>query len=762
MATPSSKQNPGATPTHLTSSPRPSGPLTRPISHKSPSTRTPSASGYAHNHQLTSTHQNATPLAATAGADDPVTLSSPSALLALGGYGGISPSPAVHDALVAPGMHDSDIQALGMQGLKLGSARDSDEERRRHIEDVIQLLRTRVAGRGVCREGIERLGQLEGFESIWQEDSLSIAGNFVDLEIEFYRAQNTVKDVSLNIATPEATDGERQEATAVLKRDLIETPHDGGRMSWKTLAKFHENLQWLAKHDRLSQEVNCFEAIEGLYESLKRIWDEEGNHRKFSGIYDHLCSGWVGQPCLHQGGRIGLNLEYWVHQARILDAKQKNASPDDMAIDQPSETLMESESGSRDGKWDIIIECEEGYPSLRVSKEWVNSEVFTVVHNNGNEPSSSSEIGGTGVTVVNWADPPATLSSQNQQDAMALDSGMLGAAPNRRFVARMEPPLELPILAASDIYRHLGIQMPQEFKMVTYDGLLAPGWSPLSAAGAMGLGPEEASQLGRRRRKMAVQTVDQDGKPCTKQHSYTFQPFESVAGRTIRDIPFAHPRQLADILPTLRQYAFLANMIRNVFSPPSKNNDSRKVPQADSPKSPANQLKFTEPGKPKKDVIILSNKDPNEEKLDQLLKGFSDTGRTMKNKGKDHAEGIDEDANEVKVDVTLRTQLGQAPVVMLLFTVNDLPGSAEPAEEKTTISKVSVSLEVGLNGRISVVDMTGLLDHSSSLGDMDGADGQKNEVIELQNKIARVLEISQDIGTLVEWILRWLQQRKGR
>ncbi|KAE8328321.1 mediator of RNA polymerase II transcription subunit 1-domain-containing protein [Aspergillus sergii] len=765
MATPSSKQNPGATPTHLTSSPRPSGPMARPISHKSPSTRTPSASGHAHNHQPTLTHQNATPLAAATGADDPVTLSSPSALLALGGYGGISPSPAVHDVLVAPGMHDSDIQALGMQGLKLGSARDSDEERRRHIEDVVQLLRTRVAGRGVCREGIERLGQLEGFESIWQEDSLSIAGNFVDLEIEFYRAQNTVKDVSLNIATPEATDGERREATAVLKRDLIESPEDGGRSSWKTLTKFHENLQWLAKHDRLSQEVNCFEAIEGLYESLKRIWDEEGHHRKFSGIYDHLCSGWVGQPCLHQGGRIGLNLEYWVHQARVLDSKKKKVSPDDMAIDQPSESSMDGESGNHNGKWSIIIECEEGYPSLRVSKEWVNSEVFTVVNNNANEPSSN-EMGGSDVAVVNWADPPATLSSQGQQDAMALDSGMLGAAPNRRFVARMEPPLELPILAASDIYRHLGIQMPQEFKMVTYDGLLAPGWSPLSAAGAMGLGPEEASQLGRRRRRMAVRSVDQDGKPCTKQHSYTFQPFESVAGRTMRDIPFAHPRQLADILPTLRQYAFLANMIRNIFSPPSKNDDNRKDAETDSLNSPASQLKFTEPGKPKKNVITLSNKDPNEKKLDRLLKGLHSTDR-MKEKGKDttksNAEGIDDDVDEIKVDITLRTQLGQAPVVMLLFTVNDPPGSAESAKEETTISKVSVSLEVRLNGRVSVVDMTGLLEHSSSLGDMDVqmTDGQKNEVIELQNKIARVLEISQDIGTLVEWILRWMQQRKG-
>ena len=209
-------------------------------------------------------------------------------------------------------------------------------------------------------------------------------------------------------------------------------------------------------------------------------------------------------------------------------------------------------------------------------------------------------------------------------------------------------------------------------------------------------------------------------------------------------------------------------MIRNIFSPPSKNDENRKDAQTDSSKNLVSQLKFTEPGKPKKDVIILSNNDPNEKKLDRLLKGFNNTDRTMKDKGKDtfksNANGGDDNADEVKVDVTLRTQLGQAPVVMLLFTVNDPTDSAESAKEETTISKVSVSLEVGLNGRVSVVDMTGLLDHSSGLGDMDVqmTDEQKNEVSELQSKIARVLEISQDLGTLVEWILRWMQQRKSR
>ncbi|KAH1551474.1 hypothetical protein KXX57_008606 [Aspergillus fumigatus] len=697
--------------------------------------------------------------------EDTVTFSSPSALLALGGYGGISPSPAGHDALVVPSMNEHDIQALGMQGIKLGSARDNDEERKRHIEDVVQLLRTRISGRSVCREGIERLVQLEGFESIWQEDNINIAGNFVDLEIEFHRGQNVVKDVSLSYATPDATDGERrEEATAVLKRDLVQNPDDGERGSWKSLAGFHGNLQWLSKHDRLSQEVNCFEAIEGLYQSLKRVWDEEQKLPQFSGVYEHLCAGSIGRPSLHKGSRLGLSLDYWIHQAKVLDAKHANSPPDAMDIDTPANRTLDEVAEPQNGKWFLMIECEEGYPSLRVSKEWVDSDVLTVVNNAAND-SSSNEAAASDLAVVNWADPPPTLNSGGS-DAMALDSNMLGSsALNRRFVARMEPPLDVPILAASDIYRHLGIQLPHEFRMVTYDGLLVPGSSPLSATGAVGLGAEDVTQPGRKRRRMSVQGFDQEGNPCTKHHSYTFQAFESVAGRTMRDIPFSHPRQLADVFPILRQYALLANLIYKIFNSPQNDDGSKKDAESvtEGTFRQANISKAIMPTKKNK-VIVLSNKNPNEEKLDFLLNGTNTSNATATGLGKDitmsPSISLRDPAThqeDVKVDVTLRTQLGQSPVIMLLFTVEDPRLASSPAEN--VLSKVSISLEIGLNGRISVVDMTGLLDDETTADSEKGA--QSSESFKLQQRIAKVLEISQDIGVLVEWVARWVRQQKG-
>lgn len=468
--------------------------------------------------------------------DDPVNFSSPSALLALGGYAGISPSPAVHDSLVGAGMNENDIQNLGMQGLKLNMARDNDEEMRQRLEEVVQTLQTRVTGRGVSREGVERLSRLEGFESIWQDNDINIAGNFVDLEIEFHAGYEVVKNVSLRYATPDYQEGEiRAEATAVLKRNLVQTPEDSDTGNWKSLQPFYENLKWLAKLDRLSQEVNCFEALEGLEDNLKKIWAEEQKKGKCGGDYEHLCTGAIGRPSMHKGSRIGLGLEYWIEQARVLDEKKKISS-DAMAVDRSQEQIAAEEMEDQQKVWSVMIECEEGYPSLRISKEWVGNELFTA-----SDQSESSQAHGE---TVNWLDPPQTmrLSHGNHPDPMALDSSMLESSPpNRRFVAKLEPALDVPILAAAEIHRQLGLQLPQEYKMVTYDGLLFSDWSPPQT--------ESSSQPGGRRRRMSVSTFDASGQHSIKHHTYTFLAFESVAGRTIRELPLSHPRQLAELIP---------------------------------------------------------------------------------------------------------------------------------------------------------------------------------------------------------------------
>lgn len=765
MATPSAK--PGATPTHLTSSPHPgSAALSRSFAHKSPSTRTPTGSGAGHNTHVSvsSSHQYATPLAVSSGVDDPVNFSSPSALLALGAYTGISPGVAVHDGLVGTSMNDSDIQNLGMQGLKL--ARDSDEEQKHRIEEVVQCLRARVAGRGVSREGVERLSRLEGFESIWQDNDINIAGNFVDLEIEFHAGHEVVKDVSLRYATPEYTEGERrEEATAVLKRNLAQSPQDADAGKWRSLQGFYENIQWLAKFDKLSQEVNCFEALEGLEENLRRIWVEEGKINKYGGAYEHLCSGFIGRPSMHKGSRIGLGLEYWIDQPKLIDSKKKELSG---AMPLGSSKEQEESDLEDEGQvWAAMIECEEGYPSLRISKEWVATDVLSTEEkadaSDSTEPSRS----------VNWLEPPQTMriSHGNHSDPMAVDSSMLESSPpNRRFVLKLDPALDLPIFAASEIERHLGLQQPQEFKFVTYDTLLVS--EPI----------DDTPLPGQRTRRVSVDTYDAHGAFHKNHHTYSFQPFEAVSGRTIREIPFSHPRQIAEIIPvciplfdykkqlinfeqTFRQYAMLSSIIRRVFRKPKEEKDTKPNhstnPPAANPNAADQDLGdiFSHSG-----IVTLGNDEATDDKLSVLLAGGfpssdSETEITSLSSG---AKSLHMD--DVKVDVTLRTQLGQAPALMLV--ISD-PGKTTSETDDSDIEAVNITmcLEIGLNGRASVLESAGLGNKKPEGNrdtEMQGADEGEPQLQDVHKKIARVLEISQDLGILVEWVLGWQRQQAGR
>jgi hypothetical protein len=120
-------------------------------------------------------------------------------------------------------------------------------------------------------------------------------------------------------------------------------------------------------------------------------------------------------------------------------------------------------------------------------------------------------------------------------------------------------------------------------------------------------------------------------------------------------------------------------------------------------------------------------------------------------------------SDELKVDVTLRTQLGQAPMIMLLFAV-DRPPSSDSTSDDLFLTKVSISFEVGLNGRVSMVEVTGLLDDEDNSANDANVNTQAADAPtqQLQSKLAQVLETSQDIGILVEWVLRWVRRRQSR
>ena len=209
-------------------------------------------------------------------------------------------------------------------------------------------------------------------------------------------------------------------------------------------------------------------------------------------------------------------------------------------------------------------------------------------------------------------------------------------------------------------------------------------------------------------------------------------------------------------------------MIRSIF-----NNDRPEEIQQESPNGFPSPKESENASNTKTTNTVISNDDPNELKLNWLLNWASNnSSNNNTNTGTDNDTTLDDTSskgdsnnnnstnNDVKVDVTLRTQLSHPPVIMLLFTVTDPQLGLPISASGTTPRKVSISLEVGLNGRIAVVDMAGLLEEAPTPEDTDLDAPATGEAIQLQRQMAHVLEISQDIGVLVEWILRWARRRQ--
>lgn len=215
----------------------------------------------------------------------------------------------------------------------------------------------------------------------------------------------------------------------------------------------------------------------------------------------------------------------------------------------------------------------------------------------------------------------------------------------------------------------------------------------------------------------------------------------------------------------------LANLIRKTFNLPSKDQantteSSNATPKnARAPPVQAPDLFAGHDG-----PIILNNDDPNEERLNLLLGlGSSDDSKTDSGVGISTPSSGGKSPNQlsvddVKVDVTLRIQLGQAPALMLLITdqKNYNESRSDTTQSIQTPRQIAICFEVGLNGQISVVEIAGLVDGEAG-GDteMQGMDNLDSGLQDVQKKIARVLEISQDLSILVEWVLRWMQQRAG-
>jgi len=460
---------------------------------------------------------------------------------------------------------------LGMAGLAgMGVRLGEDERKRKRFAQVLEILQG-VKGR-VSEEGIERLARRVGLECLWESGlgagggkTLIIAGTGVSIDIDF--VGGWVEKVTLSFPeSAEMVTRHAEGAGGILLRDL----RDGMRAGLgerNGIERFAGNLERLATLDKLSvtPQLNCHEAVAGVYESLKRLYDwEVARIREELGMVGKcdaqieravLC-GKSGRAIMNAHGNVGFSLDYW---------QDGHAAP--------GKAEGDPELGEK--TWSLLIECAPSsslvYPSIRVSTTWISPSIAKT------DPTPDDLLLSSG-PVLDWQDPPNILlpADSDAKDENAMEGIEQSGQPNQkfpdvRFVAKFAPPLVLPFNVAVQVFNSTGAQLEQEHGLATWDALVFP---------VKGAERSEVDGAYRRiRREQEVTVYSGDGQKEKRVHANTLTVPKMEYARTLTEVPFSHPRELVDMLPILRQYARLSILLESSFGSGTREDKSEEEDQ---------------------------------------------------------------------------------------------------------------------------------------------------------------------------------------
>ena len=449
---------------------------------------------------------------------------------------GLTLTPFGGELNITQQLNDSSIlDTLGLGG------RDAEAWTAQKIREIVDLLGTQWGL--VSQENVKRcVDRIGGLECYWEDHpggkekvgerkrTLAIAGNEMMLEISWLGDRVTRVVLNFMRGTEEATD---EPGAQVLLKDLV-----GTGIGYVELNGFVENLTRLARIDQLGRgKVSCFEALEGISYSMKRLWqlelakEQETTKNQIVAELKTLCER-SGRPAIHSEDKIGLRLDYWIDRRILAERDIKDRIP--------SESVKKPFS--------LMIDCEAfnaaQYPSIRISQAWLSNSVSDAI----SDP-----------TLPIWDDPPPTFIPGTEMDTV---QGMLslgitaGTQPDVRFIARLRPAITLPLNVAAEILTHMDSPLTQEaIGFTTYLGLLFPGISDF----------RDGSKDGKVCIKRSVSSYDASGIKNESSQRFDVFSFPNSWARTITDLPFSHPRQLTDILPYLRQWAFFGRLLQRSF-----------------------------------------------------------------------------------------------------------------------------------------------------------------------------------------------------
>lgn len=467
----------------------------------------------------------------------------------MGTPGAMAATPSGMNMSMAMGM--GMVPSMSELGLSLttsgGQKRNDDEDRRARMRQIIK----KIGGpRGrVSEEGIARVGRRVGFandidaEVLTAEEkerkvgnrTISIAGETVVVDVDM--KSHVPREVQVMLSGEgEVLTSMAEKAGEVLLRSLKDS---------NKLDGFADGLDWIAKIDRLGGgKVNGFEALVGVFESLKKLFDEEVRLIEESGVSARgkaetmaMCKK-SGRPAAHERGKLGISLDYW-QDGRNAASNEQNDTAMDVDTDQKSANIA-TPQGLHTLRLDLDRCPPEMYPPIRISSTWL-PENLTL----------------DSTTPIPWQDPKPTFLSSPGADDNMTDSNQQPEQqrllPSLRFLARLDPPIVIPWQTAHALLATLNTTMPQDFGTVPLlHHLLIP---------TQQLGATEIEH------KKTVLTRDSSsGEESEVLHVCSLHVAKPDLGFKLDTLPFAHPRQLVECLPVLRQWGRFDTLVRDIFS----------------------------------------------------------------------------------------------------------------------------------------------------------------------------------------------------
>lgn len=609
------------------------------------------------------------------------------------------------------------------------NVRDNEAERNRRIERIVGVLGQQWGL--VSQEGVERAARRCGVDCLWVEGpaagvrTLSIAGNGVLVDVEFVGEE--VTDVVLSFPGCVEAVGEHwggKKGAVVLKRNLR---GEESKAAYVGLETFMKNMERLARLDRLSADgVNCFEALEGIRTSLEKLYtynikevrqlrQERLEVVDREVVLREVISQRYGRLVMHGRGNVGLTSQYWMERRLVLESKA--ARDEAMGVDSNDDYTLDDEE--RPKIYSAIFECEASsaqlYPPIRISDAWIADHMdkdFSAGNVEQHEWGSAESPllhGGP----IDWLDPPSTLASAADMsgDAMVLDSGPLQAVrskePNVRFVVKLDPPIVMPLQTVIRIYSRVGIPVPQDMvQPATYSTLLF-AQNPEARHATVMNGEVEYQRHHTGVIRFVNSYRGMDGRELREsKHKYTLFSQQRDTARALDQIPFSHPKQIVEIMPILRQWALVGDIIRRTFG----KND------IDDRNGVDRHQKVQDHGLDTEQDISA------DEELDALMAMSDD----------EEDEGAPDDAPPLSVDISL--SISPMPAISLLF--------------ESHIGLTSVTFDVGPNGVISARDLVLAGREKGGEEDLE----ERNKLTRQEGNLARVLSIAEDLGAVVEWM----------